>query len=53
VRPLTVTIPEEMSSSACRLEAIPARAIIFWSLSSMKFGREPTLQISMEREIQR
>src|SRR5580704_3054257 len=53
VRPLTETMPEEMSSSACLLEAIPARAIIFCSLSSMESDVKATLQISMEQEIQR
>src|SRR4029077_17623024 len=37
VRPLTVTWPEEMSSSAWRREATPARAIIFWRRSSIQF----------------
>src|SRR6266478_3100742 len=36
-RPFTFTCPLRISSSACRREAIPARAIIFCSLSSIFF----------------
>src|SRR5216684_6817263 len=44
VCPLTVTWPEEISSSAWRREATPARAIIFWRRSSIQFDRMSQLR---------